>query len=151
MKVILLKDIKNLGKKWEVKHVLDGYARNFLLPKGVIKPATKTALKELDTILKQQELKATAELENTEATANLLDGYELTIKQKASDSGSLYAAITKEVIVDSLREAGFKISKSFIKLGESIKEVGEYPVSLILDHGLEIEIKVIVIAENFKA
>ncbi|MDX1608427.1 MAG: 50S ribosomal protein L9, partial [Candidatus Spechtbacterales bacterium] len=75
MKVILLEDVKNLGKKWEVKKVSEGYARNFLLPRGLVKVATPAAIAELEEEMAKQEEAATEDLEKIEALIASLDGY----------------------------------------------------------------------------
>ena len=144
MKVILLQDVKKVGKKWEVKNVSDGYARNFLLPKKLARPATPAALKELDQEMSKQEEVATEELQKVEELIASLDGYELVMEEKAGDTGKLYASVNEDKIAKALVKNGFKVKKDSIKLQEPIKEVGEYEIALEFDHGLEAEIKVII-------
>lgn len=145
MRVILLQDVKNLGKKGEIKNVSDGFARNFLLPKNFVKIVTKSALAELERLKKQVEYKATKELDQAGETVSSLDGYELVLREKTSkDSNNLYASVTVLKIARALRGAGFNIKKENIKLAEPIKELGEYNIQLEFDHSLEAEIKVIV-------
>ncbi|MEX2145340.1 MAG: 50S ribosomal protein L9 [Candidatus Spechtbacterales bacterium] len=148
MKVILLEDIKNLGKKWEVKKVSDGYARNFLIPKKLVKAATKDELEKLNSILEQKEAEAVSELKGVEETAASLDGYELTMKDKASDEGKLYSSITADKISKALKKAGFNVPAKFIKLEDAIKRAGEYDIMLEFDHGLEAQVKVIIEQEG---
>ena len=145
MRVILLQDVKNLGKKGEIKNVSDGFARNFLLPKNFVKIVTKNALAELERLKKQVEYKATKELDQAGETVSSLDGYELVLREKTSkDSNNLYASVTVLKIARALRGAGFNVKKENIKLAEPIKELGEYNIQLEFDHSLEAEIKVIV-------
>ena len=145
MRVILLQDVKNLGKKGEIKNVSDGFARNFLLPKNFVKIVTKSALVELERLKKQVEYKATKELDQAGETVSSLDGYELVLREKTSkDSNNLYASVTVLKIARALRGAGFNVKKENIKLAEPIKELGEYNIQLEFDHSLEAEIKVIV-------
>lgn len=144
MKVILLQDVKKVGKKWEVKNVSDGYARNFLLPNKLARPATPMALKELNKEMNKQEEVATEELQKTEELAASLDGYELAMEEKAGDTGKLYASVSDDKILKALAKNGFKVRKDSINLPNPIKEVGEYEVFLEFDHGLEAEIKVII-------
>ena len=79
MRVILLQDIENLGKKYDVKEVADGYARNFLIPKGLVKPATEEALKWLETQKEIEEKKAEEELKKVQDFASSIDDQEVII------------------------------------------------------------------------
>lgn len=144
MKVILLDNIKKIGKKWDIKHVADGYARNFLFPKKLARLATQDALDQLDEELRQRETVATNELQEVEQFIEQLDGLEVAMKAKVADGGSLYAAISPSDIQKRLKELGFKVKEEHIKLAEAIKELGEHKVTLEFDHGLEVELKIIV-------
>ena len=148
MKVILLQDVEGLGKKYEVKDVKNGHARNFLLPEKLARAATKQALKWLSDQKEIIEKKAEAELKKAQASASGLDGSELNIVVKVGDEGQLFESINSQKIVEKLKEMGFEVKKSQVKLENPIKEVGEFPVSISLDHNLEAEIKVIVTAEK---
>lgn len=148
MKVILLQDIEGLGKKYEVKEVKDGYARNLLLPQKMAKAATKQALKWLAD---QKEVIAEAaeeDLKKEQALASELDGSEVNIAVKVGDEGQLFESINNQKIAEKLKEMGFEIKKSQIKLEEPIKELGEFPISITLAHNLEAEVKVIISAEK---
>ena len=148
MKVILLQDVENLGKKDDVKNVADGYARNFLFPKNLAKPATKQALEELK---KQKELeaqKAEEELKRVQELVSQIDRIEIEILVKVDEQGKLYGSINEIKIGQILKEKGFDIKKDQIKIPQPIKEIGEYPVTILFDHGLEAEIKIIVIEEK---
>lgn len=144
MKIILLKDIKNIGKKWDIKRVSSGYARNFLIPQGLAKLATMNALKSLEEKKGEIEAKAIQNLEKIEDLASSLDGYELIIKEKVGEYGKLYAALSAGTIVKALKEKGYKISNNILKIKEPIKEIGEYAITLEFEHNLEAEIKIIV-------
>ena len=148
MKVILLKDVENVGKKYEVKSVSDGYARNFLFPKQLAKPATPEALKWLDMQKEIQRQKAEEDLKEVEAKASTIDGMELVIEVKIGNEGQLFESIGNQKIAEKLKENGVEIKKTQILLEKPIKETGEYPVKIRFDHNLEAEIKVIVTGEN---
>ena len=148
MKVILLQDIENLGKKYEVKEVKSGYARNFLIPQGLVKPATKEALKWLEAQKKTEEAKAEEDLKKAQALASNIDGQELMISVKIGGKGELFEKINTQKISDSLKEIGFDVKKNQIELLEPIAELGEFPVRIKLPHNLEAEIKIIVVAEK---
>jgi large subunit ribosomal protein L9 len=147
MKVILIQDVEKLGKKFDVKEVADGFARNFLFPKGLAKPATEAALRELETEKATAEFAAELDLKKTEEMVAELDGQEIELQAKMGDDGKLYGSITPAKISKVLEAKGFEVKKKQIKMAESIKEVGEHEVSLELDHGLEAKIKVIITEE----
>src|SRR3990167_11315098 len=96
MRVVLLQDIKDLGKKGEVKNVSDGFARNFLFPKKLVVIASKSVLLDLEMKKKAKEQQAVQELESTESLVSILDGYELILKEKADEGGKLYATLTPD-------------------------------------------------------
>jgi len=147
MKIILLRDVEKLGKKYDVKDVADGHARNFLIPQGLAKPATGVALREIETEKATAELAAELDLKKTEETVQELDGQEIEIQAKIGDDGKLFGSITPLKITKAIQEKGFDIKKNQVKLEEPIKEVGEYEITLELDHGLEAKIKIIVTEE----
>ena len=148
MRVILLQDIENLGKKYDVKEVADGYARNFLIPKGLAKPATEEALKWLETQKEAEAKKAEEELKMVQERATAIDGQEVIIPVKIGEDGQLFESITSQKISEKLKELGFEIKKTQIDLSEPIKELGEFPVKIKFEHNLEAEIRIIVTEEK---
>ena len=94
------------------------------------------------------EKEAEEDLKKAQVLASELDGLELNIAVKVGDEGQLFESINSQKIVEKLKEMGFEVKKSQIKLENPIKEIGEFPVSISLDHNLEAEIKVIVSAEK---
>ena len=150
MKVILLQDVDGLGKKYEVKEVKNGHARNFLLPNKLAKAATKLALKWLSDQKEVIEKEAEEDLKKAQALASELDGLEVNIAVKVGDEGQLFESINSQKVIEKLKEMGFEVKKSQVKLEDPIKETGEFPVSISLAHNLEAEIKITVTAENIK-
>lgn len=144
MKVVLLKDVNKIGKKYEIKEVKAGYAKNYLIPQGLAKPVTKETLKWLEIQKEIQQKKAEEDLKRVQELASNLDGLEITIPVKVGENEQLYESITAQKIVDKLKEMGFEIKKTQIDLKEPIKELGEFPVKINLEHNLEVEIKVII-------
>jgi large subunit ribosomal protein L9 len=142
MQVIFLKDVEKIGKKFEVKEVKDGYARNFLLPQGLVKPATKEALEWLEVQKEIQGKKAEDDLKKAQELASSLDDLEVAIPVKTGDSDQLFESVTAQKISEKLKEMGFDIKKSQIGLKEPIKEIGEFPIKIKLEHNLEVEIRV---------
>lgn len=148
MKVVLLADVQNLGRKSEVKNVSPGYAKNFLFPRGLAMVLTSTAVLELE----QQDLAkkriAEKELLISEVLAKKLDGLEVEVLIKTSKDGVAYAGVSAQKIAETLNKLGFAVNKNQIKIKDPIKKVGEYMVMVDLPHSLEAEVKVIVVAEN---
>jgi len=148
MRVILLQDIENLGKKYEVKEVKNGYARNFLIPKGLAKPATKKSLKWIEMQKEIETKKAEEALKKVQELASVIDGQEIVIPVKIGEEGQLFESVTSQKIIEKLKESGFEIKKNQIGLPEPIKELGEFPVKIKFEHNLEAEIKVIIVEEK---
>lgn len=148
MRIILLQDIDKLGKKYEIKDVSDGYARNFLIPRGLAKPATEQAIKWAELQKEIMANRAEEELKQVQDLASQIDGLEITIPVKVGEEGQLFESVGEQRIVDKLKEAGFEIKKSQIMLAEPIKELGEFPVKIKFEHNLEVEIKVIIVEEK---
>ena len=148
MKVILLKDVQDLGKKYELKEVKNGHARNFLIPQGLAKTATRQALKWLESQKEIVEKEIVEDLKKAQEVASTLDGLELSITTKVGDEGQLFESINNQKIADKLKEMGFEIKKSKILLEKPIKTLGEFPIKVSLDHNLEVEIRVIIVEEK---
>lgn len=148
MRVILLQDIENIGKKYEVKDVKDGYARNFLIPKGLAKLATEEVLKWLETQKEIEEKKAEEELRVIQKLASDIDGIEVIIPVKVGEEGQLFEKISCQKISDKLKELGFEVDKNQIDLIEPIGELGEFPIKVKFEHNLESEIRVIIVEEK---
>jgi large subunit ribosomal protein L9 len=148
MKIILLEDVENVGKKYEVKEVKSGHARNLLIPQGLAKAATKANLKWLESEKQGMDQEVEADLKKVQEMASNLDGEEVAITVKVGDEGQLFESINSAKIAEKLKEMGFEVKKSQIELQDSIKELGEFPVKISLDHNLETEIKLIVNGEK---
>lgn len=146
MKIILLKDIKSIGKAWDIKEVSDGYARNFLFPNKLAEIATPNLIKKSEAqkagIIKKSE----EDLEKTEALASELDGFIIKIKAKANAEGKLFGSIKPDAIKESLLSEKINIEGiPAEKIStEGIKELGEHKVTINLPHGLEAVIAVVV-------
>ena len=147
MKVILLQDVEKLGRKNDIKETADGFARNFLFPKKLAKPASADAIKQAELEKEAIAKKEEEDLVATGAVVSQLDGQEIEIFAKADESGKLYGSITAAKIAKALSDKGFIVKRKHVKLDEPIKETGDYEVALELDHGLEAKIKVIVSEE----
>ena len=145
MQVILLKDIKGTGKKGDLKEVADGYARNYMFPRGLAEEASKTNLnllaqkKSSDTFKKQ-----TQEAEALEIKKQLKD-FTLLTKAKAGEENKLFGSITsKDIEQELLSQKGLSIDKKKIDLKEPIKTLGSFSVDLKLFTGVTSTLKVVV-------
>lgn len=148
MKVILLQNVEDVGKKYEIKEVKDGYARNFLLPQNLVKPATKQALKWLEDQKEVIAKEAEEELKKFQELASSLDDLDVEIIVKVGDEGQLFESINVQKIVEKLKEMGFDVKKSQIDLPEPIKQTGEFKIKINLEHNLEAEINLAVVGEE---
>lgn len=126
MKVILLKDVKGLGKKGELVESKDGYARNFLFPRKLAEEANNSNMKELKEKEKSEQLKQEQELEDAKALAKKIEETKVVIKTKSGDGGRLFGSITTKDIADILKkEHGINIDKRKIDIdGGNIKTMG---------------------------
>jgi len=145
MKVILNQAVTGLGGAGTVKDVSDGYARNFLFPKGLAYPATKQKLKELENL---QENRAQEIEEKKEKYQKILAGLselKIAFSKKATKTGKLFAATTREAIAEVLSEKlKTKIDPEMVEIDQPIKSVGEHIVKLVFSEELMGEFKVVV-------
>lgn len=148
MKVILLQDVENIGKKYEVKEVKNGHAMNFLIPQGLAKPATPEAIKWAEMQKEITSKKAEEELQMFQDVATAIDDQEITILVKIGEKGELFESVTGQKISDKLKDLGFEIKKSQVMLEKPIKELGEFLIKIKFEHNLEAEIKLIVTEEK---
>ena len=135
MEVLLIKDVKGLGKAGEIKKVKDGYARNFLIPKGLAKVATKEVVEEWkkEQIKKEAELKA--ELAKINEIKEKLENKKIVIKHKLGANGQLLGSVTNKEIAEVLQKNGFNIDKKQIE-HKTIKAPGIYNIDVKLGHGI---------------
>lgn len=145
MKVVLLKDVKGLGRKNDVKEVSDGYVRNFLIPKNLVKVATSKVLEEVAKIKSALEREEEADKKHLVELAKNLEDRPLRLKLRTDENGHLFGSVNKEVILKSLRDSGLITSeRTEVKLDHPIKELGDYVVPIELNKGVRTEIKLII-------
>ncbi len=148
MKVILLQDVKNLGKEGEVKEVADGYARNYLIPKGLVAEATKGALQENKERKKRIQNQKEREKKQAEEIKAKIDGKQIEIKAKTGTGDRLFGAVTAKEIAENLeKQLKVKINRKKIELKEPIKNIGEHTVTIKIYPSIPAEIKVLVASE----
>lgn len=148
MKVILLKDIKALGKKDEIVNVSDGYARNYLLPRNFAAEATPGKLKEIHVKKEADKDKKERELDEAKLLANKIGKLEVIIKSKAGASGKLFGSITNKDISDSIKKQHkVEIDKKKIVMNEPIKALGTHDIEVKVYPEISTKIKVTVVEE----
>lgn len=148
MKVILKDAVENLGARGTVVEVKDGYARNFLIPKGLAMKYTNGAIKVLHQERKMYETKQIKEKEDALQLSEKLSSIELTVQRRAGDQDVLYGSVTPTDIADLLEEKGFKVDKRKIILHEPIRKLGDYSVKIRLHSEVVPTIKLTVLREE---
>jgi len=148
MQVILRKDVPKLGKAGDVVNVKDGYARNYLIPKGFAIPANQKNLQALEKERKLILAKAERERKKAQSLAEKLQGLTLTLYRRAVEEGKLYGSVSALDIAKALSEKGFEIDKSQVLLEEPIKTTGTYEINIRIRADLLVPIKVEVIEER---
>ena len=147
MKVVLLKDVKGSGKAGDIIEAKDGYAQNFLIKRGLAKPADAQALnenkqqKEAQAFHRQETLKANKELREK------LDGVKVTINVKTGANGKFFGSVTNKEIADKLAQIGFDIDKKKVVLSDPIKNQGTFNVTVKISPEESAKIVVEVIAD----
>mgnify|MGYP000044180373 FL=1 len=145
MEVLLLKDVKRLGKAGEVRSVADGYARNYLIPRGLARPASTGAVREAQAQLEAQAKRAEKEQAEAQRLAGQLRGVTLTFRARAGESGRLYGSVTPADIAEEIkRQTGKTVDRRKIVLEEPIRELGIYrvPIRFGADVSAEITVRV---------
>ena len=148
MDVILKQDIPGLGHKDEIITVKDGYARNFLIPKGLAANATLSARKMHDEMLRQKAHKEDKIRQEAQELADKMKDIKLSIGAKTSTKGKIFGSVNTIQISESLKAAGFEIDRKYITIKEElIKEVGKYTAKVTLHKDVSVNIPFEIIAE----
>jgi large subunit ribosomal protein L9 len=148
MEIILKQDIANLGHKDEVVTVKNGYARNYLIPKGMATVATVSAKKVLAENTKQRAHKEAKVKADAETIAKKLEGIKLTIGAKTSTTGKIFGSVNTIQIAEALTEKGFDIDRRNILIAEEhVKEVGNYTAEIKLHREVKVTIDFEVVSE----
>jgi large subunit ribosomal protein L9 len=147
VKLVLLSDVKALGRKGDVVDVADGYARNFLLPRKLAGEADKGALAQLDAQHRARERRAAQELADAQALAARIESAKLAVRAKAGGNGKLFGAITNADVASAIAGAlSVEIDKHKIDLGNQIKALGSYAVEIKLHKSVVAKAMVDVVA-----
>lgn len=148
MKVILLDNIKGVGKKDEIINASDGYARNYLLPKKLAVEANAENMSKLNNKKESAIYKKDQEKQNAEELAKKLKGIMLKIKVKAGENGKIFGGVTSKEISENIKsQYNFVVDKKKIELKDTIKTLGSFNVSIKLFEGITADLRVEVISE----
>jgi large subunit ribosomal protein L9 len=148
MKVLLCEDIRKLGYVGDVVDVSDGYARNYLLPQGLGKPATENNIR---AIAKEKAVRAESRIKERtrlEEAAKAVEGAEAVLAAKANEQGILFGSIVEKDIAANLRDQGFQVADEVVQLPTHIKNVGTHSVELRFADDLKVNVSVVVVAEQ---
>lgn len=148
MKVLLLKDVKGLGKAGEVKVVKDGYGQNFLIGNGAALHATNEVIKKHEAAERKKVAEDAAEMERLKELEKILAKTELKIKRKLGANGSLFGSITKDEIAHEFKEQhNLEIDKKTIEIQNAIKTTGLFEITIKLGHGIHAPFKLEIVGE----
>lgn len=148
MQVILMEKLANLGNLGDVVRVKDGYARNYLLPKGKAKRATETNIKAFEARRVELEKAQADALAKAQERGAKLEGLKVQIAQKAGVDGRLFGSVTNYDIVEALQKQGHEVERSQVRMPEGpLKQVGEYPLQVALHADVVATINVAVVGE----
>jgi len=131
MKILLVKKVNNLGEPGEIKDVADGYARNFLVPKGLARVATDSVIKQFELKKEKKYKKKDKTLKKSKELLKKINNLKIIMKAKAEEEKkTLFGSISAKDIADQLKERGYEIDAKYIKLDEPIKQLGYYDVEI---------------------
>ncbi|MBI4093026.1 MAG: 50S ribosomal protein L9 [Candidatus Kerfeldbacteria bacterium] len=148
MDILLLKDHSELGRRGEVVTVPDGFARNFLLPRKIGAPVTAQILRQLELERARQERRRQKQEQSVSATAKHLDQLRVTIPTKVTETGRLFAAVSRQQIRAALQKKGFEVVPPAINFDQPIDAIGDFKVKIQLALGKSATVLVSVISDN---
>lgn len=149
MQVILLEKVTNLGGLGDVVKVRDGFARNFLIPQGKAKRATRENLAQFESRRAELEKAQAEQLAQAQSQAEKLEGLKLEITQKAGVDGKLFGSVTNADVAEALKAQGFEVPKAHVRMPQGpLKNVGEHPVKVALHTDVVVTVTVGVVGEQ---
>ncbi len=147
MKIILLKDIPKVGRKYDIKDVADGYALNMLIPHGAAQVATPHAIKNVESMKVRYSAEQKVQGELLLKSLETIKSLKLNLKEKANDKGHLFAGVTKEMLISEVQKAArLNLDPESVKLAKPLKETGEHKVT-VEAMGKKAEFTVVIEAE----
>jgi large subunit ribosomal protein L9 len=149
MQIILLEKVTNLGGLGDVVKVRDGFARNYLIPQGKAKRATRENLAQFEQRRAELEQAQAAHLTEAQSRAAKLDGLAVQITQKAGVDGKLFGSVTNADVAEALKQQGYDVAKSAVRMPQGpLKNIGEYPLKIALHTDVVVTVNVSVLGEQ---
>jgi large subunit ribosomal protein L9 len=146
--VLLVKPVDGLGAEGDQVKVRAGYARNFLLPKGIAVPLTQSNRKQIEALKKARAVREAKELDGAQALAKQMEKASIAIAVKTGEGGKLFGAVTANDLHDKLAAAGIQVEKRRIHLGQPVKTLGKHEVKIRLHPEVTVELSFEVVSEN---
>jgi len=152
IEVMLMDNVKKLGKSGEIVKVAAGYARNFLFPKGLAAVATEAAKRRLKKLEAERAARAAEEKKAALEVAKKLEKLEITVAAPTTDGKKLYGAVSVTQILEAIEaNRGIKLERSQLDIDDSLREVGEYAPSIDLGHGVVVKFKIVILDQEAPA
>ncbi len=149
MEVLLIKDVPKVGRAGDIVRVADGFARNYLIPRGLGKPADVGVRKEAELLRQAKRKREQSELIQVQTLARRLDGLEITIVRRAGEQGKLYGSVTAADVAEAVAaQHGIHFDRRKVELEQPLKELGQHRVRVSLGHGAVATITVNVVQEG---
>ncbi len=148
MKVVLRDDVENIGRKGDLIEVTDGFARNFLVPRGLAMKATKGVVQQSEAMRRNREARDARDREAAQALADQLTGRRIELRARAGEGGRLFGSVTPADVVDAVRaQTGVELDRRKTQLAEPLKELGAVEVPVKLHTDVEVTLTVDVVPE----
>ena len=148
MKIVLREDVDTLGRKGDLVEVADGYARNYLVPRGIAMKATKGVVAQAESMRRSREVKETRDRDAAQAIAAQLGSKALEVKARAGEGGKLFGSVTTADIADAIQaQTGIEIDRRKVDLAEPIRELGDADITVKLHTDVSVAVVVHVVAE----
>lgn len=148
MKIVLREDVENLGRKGDLLEVAEGYARNFLVPRGLAMKATKGVVKQSDAMRRNRDAREVKDREGAQEVAGRLDGVRIEVPARAGEGGKLFGSVTNADIAAAVQKAtGVELDRRTIQLDEPLKELGPQELAVRLHAEVTATLQVEVVAE----
>lgn len=148
MKVLLCEDVSKLGWLGDIVEVNQGYARNYLLPQGLAKVATEGNVRSLAKEKAKRSEQRIQQSKRLQKAAEAVKGAEAVLAAKANEQGHLFGSVTEKHIAENLREQGFEVADSVVRLPEHIKQLGTHEVTLKFSDSIKVSVSVVVVPEK---
>jgi large subunit ribosomal protein L9 len=148
VRVVLRDDVENIGRKGDLIEVTDGFARNFLVPRGLAMKATKGVVQQAEAMRRNREARDARDREAAQALADQLSGQRIELRARAGEGGRLFGSVTSVDVVDAVRaQTGVELDRRKTQLGDPLKELGAVEVPVKLHSDVEVTLTVDVVPE----